>query len=144
MVDKTALLTGNAANIEEFRANGGRLAAFGDAPVLLLTTKGAQSRESRTSPLMYLADDTDPNLVYVFASYAGADVDPSWYRNLVAHPDDVRVEIGDESLRATAEVLGAARRAEVFAEQAARYAQFAEYEAKTSRTIPVVALRLDP
>ncbi len=142
MVDKAQLLAGNAANIEEFRANSGRLAAFGDAPVLLLTTKGAQSGEQRTSPLMYLGDDADANCVYVFASYAGADVDPSWYRNLVAHPEDVRVEIGDESLTASADVLAASRRAEKFAQQAARYPQFAEYEKKTSRTIPVVALHL--
>jgi deazaflavin-dependent oxidoreductase (nitroreductase family) len=142
MVNKAELLAGNAANIEEFRASGGRLAAFGDAPVLLLTTKGAQSGESRTSPLMYLADDTDPNCVYVFASYAGADVDPSWYRNLVAHSENVRVEIGDESLTATADVLAASRRAEIFAEQARRYPPFAEYERKTSRTIPVVSLHL--
>jgi len=142
MVDKAELLAGNAANIEEFRASGGRLAAFGDAPVVLLTTKGAQTGESRTSPLMYLADDADPDTVYVFGSYAGADVDPSWFRNLVAHPDDVRVEIGSESMDATAEVLAEPERSEVFAEQKRRYAQFAGYETKTSRTIPVVALHL--
>jgi deazaflavin-dependent oxidoreductase (nitroreductase family) len=142
MVDKSELLAGNAKNIEEFRANGGRLAAFGDAPVVLLTTKGAQSGEARTSPLMYLADDADRDCVYVFASYAGADVDPSWFRNLTANPGDVRVEIGSEALDATPEVLAGPRRAEVYAEQATRFPQFAEYEAKTSRTIPVVALHL--
>ena len=143
MVDKEQLLQGNAANIEEFRANAGRLAAFGDAPVLLLTTKGARTAESRTSPVMYLADDADPGCVYVFASYAGADTDPSWFRNLVAHPDDVRVEIGTESLTATAEVVPEPRRSEVYAEQAKRYPHFAEYEAKTARRIPVVALHLN-
>lgn len=142
MANKEELLQGNAANIEEFRASGGRLAAFGDAPVLLLTTKGARTGESRTSPLMYLRDDADPDRVYVFGSYAGADVDPLWIRNVAAHPDDVQVEIGTESLSASAEVVGEPRRSEIYAEQATRFPQFAEYEAKTARTIPVVALRL--
>lgn len=130
----------NAKNIEEFRANGGTLSSFGDAPVLLLTTTGARSGQRRTSPMMYLADEQDPARLYVFASAAGADTDPAWFDNLVAHPDGLTVEIGSEQLEARAEVLADPDRAETFAVQAARFPGFAAYQARTSRPIPVVAL----
>jgi deazaflavin-dependent oxidoreductase (nitroreductase family) len=133
----------NQRNIAEFRASGGRIESFGDAPVLLLTTKGRRSGELRTSPLMYLADDDDRERVYVFASAAGASRDPAWLHNLVATPEAVTVEIGRETLKASAQVLPEERRAAVYAIQAQRYPGFAGYQAKTSRRIPVVALTLD-
>src|SRR4051812_31324758 len=67
-VNREQILTYNEKNIADFRSNGGRIAAFGDAPVLLLTTTGARSGQQRTSPMMYLADEHYPNRVYVFAS----------------------------------------------------------------------------
>jgi len=141
-VDRQQTLTFNEKNIAEFRTSNGRIASFGDAPLLLLTTTGARSGERRTSPMMYLADEHDPNRVYIFASYAGADQNPAWFHNVVAHPVEVEVEIGDGQFRATAEVLPEPRRAEVFAIQAGRYPGFAGYQQKTSRAIPVIALAL--
>jgi deazaflavin-dependent oxidoreductase (nitroreductase family) len=132
----------NQRNIAEFRASGGRIASFGDAPVLLLTTRGRRSGEPRTSPLMYLADEGDSHSVYVFASAAGASQDPAWLHNLVAAPDEVTVEIGSETLKASAQVLPEDQRASIYAIQAERYPGFAGYQAKTSRRIPVVALKL--
>ena len=85
-------------NIAEFRSSGGTVSSFGDAPLLLLTTIGTKTGKLRTSPVMYLADERDPDRVYVFASAAGADDDPAWFRNLTAHPTDVSVEIGRETL----------------------------------------------
>jgi hypothetical protein len=72
-VDRQEALTFNENNIAEFRASKGRIASFGDAPLLLLTTTGARSGHRRTSPMMYLAEEHDPNRVYVFASAAGVD-----------------------------------------------------------------------
>jgi len=142
-VDKGKRLSFNEKNIAEFRSSHGRIASFGDAPLLLLTTTGARSGQRRTTPTMFLADEQDPNLVYVFASAAGAEQNPAWFHNIVAHPDDVDVEIGVERYRAGADVLPEARRAEVFASQAARYPGFAGYQAKTARAIPVIALTLE-
>jgi deazaflavin-dependent oxidoreductase (nitroreductase family) len=139
-VDKQQTLEFNENNIAEFRGSSGRIASFGDAPLLLLTTVGAKSGQRRTSPMMYLADEDDANRVYVFASAAGADQNPSWFHNIVAHPDNIEVEMGDERYHATAEVVTEPRRAEVYASQATRYPGFAGYQDKTSRTIPVVAL----
>src|SRR5438045_2929827 len=141
-MDQPEGMTFNERNIAEFRANGGRIASFGAAPVLLLNTVGAKSGKRRTNPLMYLADEHDPGRVYVFASYAGADRNPAWYHNIVARPDDLRVEIGSEALDATAEILREPERSDVYTIQAGRYPGFAGYQAKTSRPIPVVALTL--
>jgi deazaflavin-dependent oxidoreductase (nitroreductase family) len=127
----------NRRNIEEFRANHGRVGGqFEGAPVLLLHSIGARSGEERVTPMMYLADD---NRYLVFASAAGADKNPAWYHNLVANPD-VSIEVGDGSVDVHAVELQSAERDAKYAVQAERYPGFAEYERKTTRTIPVLAL----
>ena len=131
----------NTANIAEFRRTGGTLTAFGDAPVLLLTTTGARSGQKRVSPMMYLADEQNARRVYVFASKAGADTNPAWYHNLVADPE-VTVEIGSDTVEATAHVVDEPERTQLFDIQAERYPGFRGYEQKTTRVIPVVALEL--
>ncbi|MEZ0350895.1 nitroreductase family deazaflavin-dependent oxidoreductase [Mycobacterium sp. pR1184] len=124
-------------NIEEFRANHGRLGGqFEGAPVLLLHSKGARSGEERVSPMMYLADG---QRYLVFASAAGADRNPAWYHNLVAHPD-ARIEVGDDVIEVRAVELHGDERDQMYALQASRYPGFADYEHKTTRTIPVLAL----
>lgn len=125
----------NGKIIEEFRANEGKVGGpFTDAPVLLLHTTGAKTGRERVHPMMYL--DLDGHR-YVFASKAGADTNPDWYWNLVAHPD-VSVEVGTERYGATAVPVTGDDRDRIYAEQARRYPGFAEYEQKTSRTIPVI------
>jgi deazaflavin-dependent oxidoreductase (nitroreductase family) len=98
----------NAKGIAEFRENGGRVMRSA-TPILLLTTIGAKSGLRRTTPLMYLADESDGNRLYLFASAAGADKHPARFHNLVAHPDDLTVEIGESSLKAAGEVVRARR-----------------------------------
>src|SRR3954447_19140674 len=127
----------NTGIIEEFRANEGRVGGqFEGAPVLLLHTVGAKSGEPRVHPVMYLLDG---DRYLVFASKAGADTNPAWYHNLLAHPD-TRIEVGDRTLDVHATELTGAERDRWSAEQARRYPGFAAYEQKTSRKIPVVAL----
>jgi deazaflavin-dependent oxidoreductase (nitroreductase family) len=123
--------------IEEFRANGGNVGGpFAGAPVLLLHTTGAKTDLERVNPMMYL--DLDRRR-YVFASKAGADTNPDWYWNLVANPG-VTAEVGTETYDAAAVPVTGNDRDRIYAEQARRYPGFAEYEQKTSRTIPVVEL----
>ena len=127
----------NARNIEEFRANHGKLGGtFEGAPVLLLHSIGAKSGEERVNPMMYLADGEH---YLVFASAAGADRNPAWYWNLIAHPD-ATIEVGDQKLDVHAVELTGAERDVKYAEQAKRYPGFADYQRKTSRTIPVLSL----
>jgi len=134
----------NRGIIEEFRANGGTVTSFrpggsagAAAPsLLLLTTTGAKTGRRHTTPLAYLADG---DRLLVFASKAGAPNHPDWYHNLVANPR-VTVEVGSESFKAAAAVLERRARDAIFARQAERAPQFAEYQARTTRVIPVVAL----
>jgi deazaflavin-dependent oxidoreductase (nitroreductase family) len=127
----------NAKVIAEFRANGGRVAAFGDTPLLLLTTTGARSGRPHTTPLVWLSDG---DRLVVFGSKAGAPTHPAWYHNLVANPV-VTVEVGDERFEAEATVVSGEERAALFARQAEARPQFREYQAKTARKIPAIALR---
>jgi len=127
----------NNAVIAEFRANDGRLGGpFEGAPVLLLHTTGAKSGADRVSPVMYL--DHEGHL-YVFASKAGADSHPDWYRNLTANPV-VSVELGTETFEATASSLEDSERDRIYALQVERVPGFSEYQEKTTRVIPVVEL----
>lgn len=127
----------NAGIIDEFRRNEGKVGGqFAGAPLLLLTTTGRRTKQPRVNPMMYLPDG---DRLIVFASKAGAPTHPDWYLNLTTHPD-VSVEVGAETYRATAVVLVGEERDRLYAEQARRYPGFAEYQEKTDRVIPVVAL----
>ncbi|MDQ2725072.1 MAG: nitroreductase family deazaflavin-dependent oxidoreductase [Actinomycetota bacterium] len=127
----------NAKIIEEFRANEGKVGGqFEGAPMILVHHIGAKSGTERVNPMMYRPVGDD---FAVFASYAGAATNPDWYHNLVAHPS-VNVEIGTETVAVTARVTEGAERDELWSAQKADYPGFADYEAKTTRQIPVVIL----
>jgi deazaflavin-dependent oxidoreductase (nitroreductase family) len=133
----------NAKIIEEFRANEGRVGGpFEGAPVTLVHHRGRKSGRDYVTPMMYMADDTDPATIYVFASKAGHPSHPDWYYNLTA-AGEAEVEVGTEQYPVTVSELSGGERDRVYAEQARRYPGFAEYEQKTAgiRTIPVLALR---
>jgi deazaflavin-dependent oxidoreductase (nitroreductase family) len=85
---------------------------------------------------MYLEES---GRVFVFASKAGADTNPDWYRNLVAN-SGVTVEIGADTFAATAEPIVGTERDRIYAVQAGLYPGFADYQVKTTRVIPVVEL----
>lgn len=127
----------NAKVIEEFRSNDGKVGGmFEGAPLLLLHSTGAKSGESRLHPMMYLPEGDD---YVVFASKAGAPTHPDWYHNLVANPE-ASIEVGTETVEVSATEATGEERDRLYAKQAGLYPQFAEYEAKTDRVIPVVVL----
>lgn len=126
----------NAEVMKEFRANGGTVEQFGDAPLVIVHTTGAKSGTTRQNPLMYLAEGDD---VVVFASKAGAPDNPDWYYNLKANPD-VRLEFGDRTVPGRATEVTGEERDRLYAEQVRRSPQFGDYEKSTTRTIPVVRL----
>jgi deazaflavin-dependent oxidoreductase (nitroreductase family) len=127
----------NAQVIEEFRANEGRVGGpLESMPLLLLHHTGAKSGQSRINPLAYLSDD---GRYVIFASKAGAPTNPDWYHNLKAHPE-VRVEVGTDTIDVTASEATGEERDRLFGAQAERSPQFAEYESKTPRVIPVIVL----
>jgi deazaflavin-dependent oxidoreductase (nitroreductase family) len=127
----------NTKIIEEFRSNEGKVGGpFEGAPLLLLTSTGARSGKERVNPMMYREDG---GRLYVFASKAGAPTNPDWYHNLKAHPA-ASVEVGAERYGVTASEVTGPERDRIYAEQAAEYPGFAEYQEQTDRVIPVVAL----
>ena len=127
----------NNSVIEEFRSNQGETTGmFAGKPLLLLSTTGAKSGQTRVNPLMFLQDG---DRWLVFASKAGAPTNPDWYHNVRANAD-VTVEIGAESFEATATEVTGEERDELFARQVEAYPNFGEYQEKTTRKIPVVAL----
>ena len=88
------------------------------------------------NPVMYLKDGIR---YLVFASKGGADTNPDWYHNILAHPD-IEIEVGEETIRVRAEEVKGTERDRLYARQASLYPVFAEYQQKTRRTIPVLAL----
>ena len=140
-------MSGNSPNnwnrniIEEFRANAGKVGGpFQGRRLLLLTTTGAKSGQKRINPLMY---NTDGDRILIFGSKGGAQNHPAWYHNLVAN-SEVTVELGTETFKARATVLTGEERERLYQKQAEVVPQFATYQERTARTIPVVALeRID-
>ena len=123
--------------IEEFRSNGGKVGGqFEGSPLLLLHSTGARSGQERVNPVMYRTDGDD---LVVFASKAGAPTNPDWYHNLVANPT-VTVEVGTETYEAEAVPVTGEERDRLYAKQVEAAPQFGEYQEKTSRVIPVIAL----
>jgi len=127
----------NARIIEEFRANEGRVGgSFEGTPLLLLHHTGARSGEKRINPLAFQRDD---GRYVVFASRGGAPRNPAWYHNLKAHPN-ATIEVGTDTIEVLASEASGEERERLFNTQAERIPQFAEYERRTERTIPVVVL----
>src|SRR6476659_5510970 len=124
--------------IKEFRANSGKVGGyFAGANMLLLHTVGAKSGQARTNPMVYV---TDGDRLVVIASKGGADSNPDWYYNLRANPI-VTVEVGNERFQARATpVTEEPERSRLYAMMVEHRPGFADYETKTSRKIPAIAL----
>jgi deazaflavin-dependent oxidoreductase (nitroreductase family) len=128
--------------IDEFRANEGKVGGpFEGGDLLLLTTTGARSGASRTTPLGYVRHGDS---LLVVGSNLGGPRNPGWYHNLLARPV-VRVEVGTSSFEALAVPAEGARREELFAHAVRAAPGYADYQARTSRPLPVVVLeRAEP
>lgn len=133
----TSIADYNQRIIDEFRASAGRPPSWsGSSPLLLLHHRGAKSGAERVNPVAYLEDD---GRYVIFASKAGAPTNPDWYHNLKAHPETT-IEVGSDSVAVTAAEATGEERERLFATQARRSPQFAEYQEKTERLIPVIVL----
>jgi deazaflavin-dependent oxidoreductase (nitroreductase family) len=136
--DFSVLQAFNQNLVEEFRANGGKVTGqFADADLLLLTTTGAKSGQRRVSPLAYFRID---GKMIIIGSFAGAPVNPAWVHNLRANPQ-AHIEVGTDAFDVTARELLLAERDELFGKVTAAAPGFAEYQANTSRVIPLFELQ---
>jgi deazaflavin-dependent oxidoreductase (nitroreductase family) len=127
----------NEQVIAEFRANGGKVGGmFEGASMILVHHFGAKSGTERVSPMVWFPDG---DRILIIASKAGAPTNPDWYHNLKAHPR-VTVEVGTETFPVVAEELPRAERDEKWAQITSAAPGFAEYQEKTTRVLPVLAL----
>jgi deazaflavin-dependent oxidoreductase (nitroreductase family) len=116
----------NRGVIEEFRANGGKVAQFEGRPLLLLHHKGAKTGTERVNPLVYQPLGES---FAVFGSKAGAPTNP-----------DTTVEVGEGTVKVRARVAEGEERGRIWEQQKRDDPNFADYEKLTSRPIPVVIL----
>jgi deazaflavin-dependent oxidoreductase (nitroreductase family) len=125
-----------------YQATGGRRGAtLGGQKILLLTTKGRKSGQQRTVPVVPYLDGDD---VYVIASLGGAPQHPAWFHNLSAHAE-VGVQLGADHWRAHAEVVPEGPdRDRLWKAITELMPNFAGYQKKTTRVIPVVKLVREP
>ena len=137
VADTAALDDFNKAIVEEFRANGGKVGGpFEGGTLLLLHTTGAKSGKPRLSPLAYLTVD---GRMLIIGSYAGAPKDPAWVHNLRAHPQ-AHIEVGTEAYDVDVRELPAGERDAAYPKIVERAPVFADYQAKTTRSIPLFEL----
>ena len=122
---------------DEFRATDGKPGGpYTGRPILLLHDIGARSGVTRVHPLAYLPVGDS---FAIFASKGGGPTNPDWYHNLVAHPG-VSIEVGTETIAVKARVAQGEERERIWTRQKELYSNFAEYETRTTRQIPVIIL----
>jgi len=132
----------NSDVVSQFRSDNGKISSgmFKGARLLLLTTKGAKSGKERINPLAYTRDGDN---YVVIASKGGSPTHPDWYHNILANPEvgvEVATPSGVEQFAARARIAQGEERQRLYDAQAAIMPNFAEYQKKTSREIPVVVL----
>ncbi len=139
--DRDTVKEFNKTLIEEFRANDGKVTGqFSSANLLLLTTTGAKSGRQRVSPLAFFRID---GKMIILGSFRGSPTDPAWVHNLRANPQahiEVGTDSGVDAFDATARELPSAERDEIVPKVTAAAPVFAEYQANTSRVIPLFEL----
>jgi deazaflavin-dependent oxidoreductase (nitroreductase family) len=138
MNEQNDINTMNRQVIEQFRANGGKVleGRFSGTQLLLLTTQGARTGQTRVNPMMYFESE---GRQVVFASKRGAATNPDWYHNLVAHAN-VTVEVGSESFAAKAVVTSGEERQAIWDAALRLHPFLADHQASTRREIPIIIL----
>jgi deazaflavin-dependent oxidoreductase (nitroreductase family) len=106
------------------------------AKILLLTTKGRNTGEPRTTPLIY--ENAGAQFVLV-ASKGGAPEHPGWYRNLARDPQ-VELQVKGEVFPARARTATGDEREQLWELAARQWPDYKTYQEKTDREIPVVVL----
>jgi deazaflavin-dependent oxidoreductase (nitroreductase family) len=105
-------------------------------PVIVLTSRGAKSGKIRKTPLMRVEHD---GRYAVVASLGGAPKHPTWYHNLRADPH-VELQDGPVKQDMTARELSGEERSQWWDRAVAAFPDYAEYQTKTDRVIPVFVL----
>jgi deazaflavin-dependent oxidoreductase (nitroreductase family) len=125
-------------HVAAYRLTGGLIGHQlpGSPPMLLLEHTGARTGQSRTTPLVYVADGPD---IVIVASKGGHPRDPAWLHNLRANPD-ATIQVGRERRPVRARVATADERRRLWPKAVATYPGYRGYQERTEREIPLVIL----
>jgi deazaflavin-dependent oxidoreductase (nitroreductase family) len=124
-------------NAPIYRLSGGRVGGkLGKAPILLLTTTGRKSGQSRTAPVLYLADG---DRFVVINTNAGNDKTPAWSLNLRANPE-AEVEIGRKRVKVRSRLAEGDERADLWRRSMEQYEGWDFYDSKLDREVGVFVL----
>jgi deazaflavin-dependent oxidoreductase (nitroreductase family) len=138
MPSNFVMKTMNQVHRTMITVSGGKLGwTAGKLPVLELTTTGRKSGEQRTT--MLTTPWTEGDKMAIVASAAGNDKHPAWYLNLEAEPT-VSVRTEDSTRRMTARTVTGDERSELWDKITSESKNYADYQTKTDREIPVVVL----
>lgn len=107
-----------------------------DRPIVVITSLGAKSGKLRKNPVMRVEHD---GVYAAIASKGGAPDHPDWYFNLLAHPE-VDLQDGPAPESYVARLAQGEERAEWWARAVEAFPQYASYQVKTDREIPVFVL----
>jgi len=125
--------------VRMFRRDGGqRMGSRMGFPVVLLTTRGAKTKQMRTTVVGGFPDGENSWLIV--AALAGAAVHPAWFHNMAKHPDDIWLEVGKERFKVHAESLEGRARTDALGRITAIAPRIGGYQEKTDREIPIVRL----
>jgi deazaflavin-dependent oxidoreductase (nitroreductase family) len=126
----------NRQLIERYESSGGmdRYTPLGNA-VVIIHSRGSRTGQLRKSPVVRVEHDGSYALV---ASKAGAPENPSWYYNLLAAPDDVKVQDGPAPVAVTIREAHGAERAQWWARAVEEYPSYGTYQVGLERSIPII------
>ena len=124
--------------VEAYEASGGTEAntIMDGLPIVVITSRGAQSGKLRKNPVMRVEKD---GVYAAVASKGGAPEHPGWFHNFVADPH-VDLQDGPEPHEYGARQISGDERAEWWARAVEAFPPYAQYEQKTDREIPVFLL----
>lgn len=124
--------------IADMRANGGRPSSgpMAGKPLMILTSKGAKSGADRTAVVTY---HREGDRWVIAASKGGSPEHPSWYHNVIAHPD-VTIEVDNQVLPARVSEAKGEERDRLWNDHVAQLPEFGEYPKKTDRVIPMLVV----
>ncbi|MDL9938837.1 nitroreductase/quinone reductase family protein [Gordonia sp. ABSL1-1] len=114
-----------------------RKGSFAGTDALVLTTIGRKTGQKRVNPVNWFPG-TDGSWL-IIASAAGAASNPAWYFNIKANPDKVQIDVGGKSIPVHAEQLSGDDRADAW-RQISSKPNFAKYQEKTDRELPIIRL----
>ena len=105
-------------------------------PIVVITSVGAKSGHLRKNPVMKVERD---GAYVAIASKGGADDNPEWYHNFLAHPE-VELQDGSEKHTYAVRLLSGDERTQWWDYSVATWPTYGEYQTRTDREIPVFVL----